>query len=112
MDEELRKPSDLAAAIEPVAETLTGIERRTAARATEYLRRGVPFALVDGQTASFRLRSDIAAAALRTPDTARSTRGSDWISLQPAALDQFALDRARAWFESAWRLAGEGVKPH
>ena len=111
MDNELGS-ADLAAELEELALTLTGVERRPAAAGTEYLRAGVPFAVVERDSASFRLRSDITAAGLRTPDTARSGRGSEWISLRPSTLDQFALDRARAWFESAWRFAGESVKPN
>jgi len=55
----------------------------------------------------FRMRPEIVEAALRTPDTVRSSRGSDWVTLQPKVVDGFTLDRALAWFESAWRLAAE-----
>ena len=55
-----------------------------------------------------RLRPAVAAAALRTPDVEPSSRGPDWVRLQPAAIDGFARDRATAWLESAVRLVAEG----
>ena len=47
----------------------------------------------------------MASAALRTPDTAASPRGSDWVAFAPAELDRHAIDRATAWLASAWRRA-------
>jgi hypothetical protein len=49
----------------------------------------------------------IAAAATRTPDTAPSPRGQEWIRFNPHELDGHALDRLRAWLELAYRRAGE-----
>jgi hypothetical protein len=74
----------------------------------EYLRGGQLFAVVsaDGSWASFQLTATVAAAALRTPETESSTRGPRWVTLRPATLDGHAIDRASAWFESAWRAAG------
>ena len=63
------------------------------------------FATQAGDLAEFRLDPRVAAAALRTPDTARSIRGSDWITFRPALLDDHAVDRAEAWFLSAHRRA-------
>jgi len=60
---------------------------------------------VDGAAADFRLDGAVAAAALRTPDTARSRRGAEWVTFRPEALDDHAMDRAEAWFGSAWRRA-------
>ena len=62
-------------------------------------------ARADGMSAEFRLDPAIAAAALRTPDTTHSGRGEDWVRFSPEALDDHALDRAEAWFGSAWRRA-------
>lgn len=59
----------------------------------------------DGASAEFRLDPAVAAAALRTPDTSPSRRGPDWIRFAPAELDDHAIDRAEAWFGSAWRRA-------
>ena len=68
---------------------------------------GRPFAAssADGLTAEFRLDPAVASAALRTPDTKPSHRGQDWLSFSPESLDEHALDRAEAWFGSAWRRA-------
>jgi hypothetical protein len=68
---------------------------------------GRPFATssVDGLTAEFRLDPPVAAAAVRTPDTERSRRGEDWVRFRPDVPDKHALDRAEAWFGSAWRRA-------
>jgi hypothetical protein len=98
---------DLAAAIEDLVASLDGIARHKADSAEEFRRGSVVFAVLDGPELIVRLRPELADAAVQTPDTARSGRGSAWISLRPATLDGFALDRARAWFESAWRFAEE-----
>ena len=59
----------------------------------------------DGSTAEFALDPAVAAAAVRTPDTAPSARGAGWVTFSPAALDEPAADRAVAWFGSAYRRA-------
>jgi hypothetical protein len=61
------------------------------------------FATVGGGRAEFRLDPLVAAAALRTPDTAPSPRGHDWVTFAPALLDDTGVDRAEAWFLSAHR---------
>jgi len=68
---------------------------------------GQPFATLDatGSTASFRLDTDLAAAARRTPDTAASSRGAEWVAFTPRNLDGHAADRASAWFAAAGRRA-------
>jgi len=76
--------------------------------ATEWRLDGVAFAACANGVAEFRLRREVAAAALRTPDVATSARGAGWVRFAPALLDEFGTDRARAWFESAWRFADEG----
>ena len=48
----------------------------------------------------------IAAAATRTPDTAPSARGREWVRFNPHELDGHALDRLRAWLGLAYRRAG------
>ena len=70
-------------------------------------RAGRAFAAVgaDGASAEFRLDGAVADAARRTPDTGSSRRGVDWVRFSPAELDDHALDRAEAWFGSAWRRA-------
>jgi hypothetical protein len=64
-----------------------------------------PFAVLKGSTAEFRLDPLVARAALRTPDTAASPRGPEWVAFSPSVLDDAAVDRAEAWFLSAARLA-------
>lgn len=61
------------------------------------------FAIRTGDGAEFRLDPLVVAAALRTPDTAPSPRGHDWVAFAPAVLDDAAIDRAEAWFLSAHR---------
>jgi hypothetical protein len=100
-----------ADAVERLAGELEGIRRREVGKTVEFDRAGVVFATREAGRLSFRLRADIVEVALRTPETARSTRGSEWVALVAAGADSFAVDRAAAWFESAWRLAGEQPAP-
>ena len=102
-----RQPT-LPGAIDELAAQLEGVRTRDTGTAIEYALDGRVFAAREGERVAFRLFPEIVDAALRTPDTARSSRGTDWVSLAPATVDGFAIDRARAWFESAWRLAGAG----
>jgi hypothetical protein len=72
----------------------------------EYSHDGKAFAHRTGEeTIDLRLGAEIADAALRTPDTHPSSRGADWISFTPQTWDSMAVDRLRAWFRVAWRLA-------
>jgi hypothetical protein len=96
-----------AEALDRLADELDGVERREVGKAVEYDRAGVVFAAQEASRLSFKLRAEIVAAALRTPSTAHSARGPEWVTLTPAMTDSFTLDRATAWFETAWRLAGE-----
>lgn len=112
MTDDDRSPNG-EAAIESPAEAmdrlvgqLEGVERRAAGKAIEYARAGVVFAAREADLLTFRLREEVVKAALQTPDTAPSPRGPEWIALAPATADEFTLDRAMAWFESAWRFAG------
>jgi hypothetical protein len=88
-----------------LAEMLGDVERRDGSNGAEYRRRDRAFAVVTPRGVEVRLNAPIAAAARRTPDVGTSTRGADWIAFRPPALDRFALDRATAWFEAAWRHA-------
>jgi hypothetical protein len=104
-----------AEAVARLAAELDGVQGRGVGKATEYARAGVVFAMVEPELLSFHLRAEIVDAALNTPNTARSARGAEWISLAPVAPDKFTVDRAAAWFESAWRLAAstsEVSRPH
>ena len=65
-----------------------------------------PFAALGADGIEIRLDTAIAAAAARTPDSAASPRGIDWIRFDPRELDGHAVDRLRAWLELAYRRAG------
>lgn len=56
---------------------------------------------VVGATAEFRLRTDVAAAAARTPEAGPSPRGPEWVAFSPTTFDRFTRDRIEAWFEFA-----------
>ena len=69
-------------------------------------RNGRAFATLGPKGVEISLDQAIAAAAARTPDTALSARGPEWILFNPGELDEHALDRLRAWLELAYRRAG------
>ena len=99
-------PSSLEEVLEAAAANLEDAAGTpTAGGGTEWSIDGRVFATSAAGRAEFRLDPMVANAALRTPDTARSSRGSDWVAFVPAALDQHAIDRATAWLTSAWRRA-------
>ncbi len=102
---------DQIAAIDRLANELEGTARRESGGVVEFVRDGIVFAARERTGLTFRLRPEIVFAALRTPDTSPSARGSEWIVLESTADDAFTLDRARAWFEAAWRFAGEVSEP-
>jgi hypothetical protein len=81
------------------------VDRRQAGDGVEFLVDGRPFAALSGATVEFRLDPVVGRAAVSTPDAAASPRGADWVAFRPRELDQFARDRATAWFLSAWRRA-------
>ena len=104
-----------AQAIERLAGELEGVGRRTSGPSVEFVRGAIVFAVQTGSKVEFRLRVEIVNAGLRTAATSRSARGDEWIGLDSAAGDVFTVDRTAAWFETAWRFAGEAAgrpKPH
>ncbi len=84
---------------------LDGAAARPDGPGTGYSLEDVLFAFVDHAGAEFRLREEVGAAALRTPDVTASRRGPGWVRFAPRRLDGHARDRALAWLESAWRRA-------
>jgi hypothetical protein len=88
-----------------MAASAAGVETRTDGPSTTWLVAGRPFALLADGGLEVRLDPVVGAAARRTPDTSASARGADWVRFAPSVLDQYAEDRARAWFASAHRLA-------
>jgi len=103
-DDALTLTEVLAEAAEPLAGVSATVET---AGGVLWDRAGRAFAAVgaDGSFAEFRLDGAVAEAVMRTPDTSPSRRGADWVRFTPAELDDHALDRAEAWFGSAWRRA-------
>ncbi|HEY3522968.1 MAG TPA: hypothetical protein VGK63_04640 [Candidatus Limnocylindrales bacterium] len=97
--------SALAELIEEHTEAAPGIERSPSEPGVSYGVRGRAFAVVAGDVLEVDLGPAVAAAAIRTPDTAPSARGPDWVRFAPPVLDRFARDRAVAWFEAAQRRA-------
>ncbi|HVA85085.1 MAG TPA: hypothetical protein VNF73_02080 [Candidatus Saccharimonadales bacterium] len=81
------------------------IERRPAGQRTEFVIGGIVFATVEGDGAAFRLRSEVAAAASRTPGVRPLPLGPGWVLFHPTRWDRFALDRSIAWWDLARRLA-------
>ncbi len=103
----MAETEDLAGRIEQVAATVEDVERHVDAAEVRYGLRGVAFAAVSAGSAAFRLRPDVAEAALATPDVRPSDRGPGWVTLAPDVFDRFALDRAASWFAAAARYAAE-----
>jgi hypothetical protein len=66
---------------------------------------GHPFAALGPFGIEIRLDPPIAAAASRTPDTAPSPRGPEWVRFNPREMDGHAADRLAAWLELAHRRA-------
>ena len=73
--------------------------------ATTWSRDGTPFAVLGPTGIEIRLDPAIAAAASRTPDTAPSPRGKEWVRFNPRDQDGHAVDRVEAWLELAYRRA-------
>jgi hypothetical protein len=69
-------------------------------------RDGRPFATLGPDGIEISLDQAIAAAAARTPDSAPSSRGRNWVRFNPHEIDAHAVDRLRAWLELAYRRAG------
>jgi acyl dehydratase len=95
----------LAEILAAAAEELDGLTVDSADLATTWSAGGHLFATLTGNRAEFHLDPLVARAALRTPDTLPSARGADWVAFAPAAIDDPAIDRAEAWFLSAYRRA-------
>jgi hypothetical protein len=83
---------------------------RSADGSMAWARGNQPFAVLsaDGMAAEFALDVPVAAAATRTPDATASSRGAGWVTFRARTLDAHAIDRARAWFESAHRRLARG----
>jgi hypothetical protein len=99
-------PDTIAAAVEDIASDLDEVDTTTTNGGFELRRGSRLFAIVNGAAVEFRLRADVADAVLRTPDTASSGRGNEWVRFEPKVIDASVEDRLAAWITSAWRAAG------
>lgn len=97
----------LPAAIAEVIVDLPETRSMSADGIVTWSRGGREFAVLGPSGIELHLDRAVAAAATRTPDTAPSQRGSDWIRFNPHELDSHALDRLRAWLELAHRRAAD-----
>ena len=87
-------------------EDLDGVSRRRDGETVLLMTaEGRMFAVLGDDLLEVGLDAPVATAALRTPDTRTSPRGTGWIAFTPAAIDRFALDRAEAWLRLAHRRA-------
>lgn len=95
---------DLAAAL---VASGASIERTTTSDAPSWATGAVTFAILGPAGVELRLDPRIAPAAVRTPDTAPSPRGPEWVRFNPRPIDPHAVDRLEAWFGLAARRASE-----
>jgi hypothetical protein len=98
---------DLAAVCAALADELDEVSVTTDGATTVYARDGAEFARVTGASLSVRLPVEIAAAALRTPDTTPDPTDRGWLTFSPTRDATDVRDRARAWFHTAWRHAND-----
>jgi hypothetical protein len=91
--------------VEAVVEDLDGVTRRRDGEAILLAVGGRVFAVLGPDLLEVALDPPVGAAALRTPDTRPSPRGTGWIAFTPRAADRFALDRAEAWVRLGHRRA-------
>lgn len=97
---------DLVGLCAGLAEELDEVTGTDARGEVTYARGGTAFARVTATSLEVRLPADIAEAAVRTPDTTAG-EGVDWVRFTPATAERHVTDRAGAWFQTAWRHAGE-----
>lgn len=106
LDDPLNVPdASLAALFERLAGELSEVASAQAPGGLEYRRGDRAFAAVADGAAEVKLHPEVAEAATRTSHTTLSGRGPGWVRFEPPSVDTFALDRAGAWFLSAWRAA-------
>jgi hypothetical protein len=98
---------DLADLCSELADELDDIAVTSEGDGVAYARGGPVFARVSSSTMQVRLPVDIAAAALRTPDTTLDPDDGGWVRFSPGADAQHVIDRATAWFQTAWRHAAD-----
>ena len=97
--------STLERLVGEVLEQLPDVSVSPGGAGRTWSRGGAEIAVVGPLGVEIRLDRQVAAAATRTPDTAPSPRGPEWIRFSPRELDTHALDRLGAWLELAHRRA-------
>ncbi|CAN5590284.1 hypothetical protein BH23CHL6_BH23CHL6_04610 [soil metagenome] len=102
--------NSLAELLADLAEQLDEVGAHTVGGATEFRRDGVTFAALEGERVDLRLNAEVAEAARRTPATSSSPRGREWVNFAPRLTEPHDLDRAEAWFLSAWRAAADSTR--
>jgi len=90
-----------------LAEELGEVTTSAAGDLTSYARARSAFARVSSDALEARLPEDIADAAVRTRDTVAIAGDTGWIRFTPTTAERDVIDRAEAWFRTAWRHAGQ-----
>jgi hypothetical protein len=98
-------PQDMTVLLRETADLADPVEVAAGPGGVTYALGGRPFAWASGPAFEVHLGPEVATAALRTPDVTPSARGTGWIHLEPAAIDDHAADRVVAWFAFARRIA-------
>jgi hypothetical protein len=110
-DDEVASDLTLRDVLEAAAEDLDDVRLGGEGASVSWAVGETVFGALDAGRAEFRLDPLVARAALRTPDTGPSTRGANWVAFAPETFDDGAVDRAEAWFLSAYRRAARGNAP-
>ena len=97
---------DLAGLCADVASELDEVSSSPDGDTLTYRRGSVTFAHVSRSTLEVRLPADIGEVALRTPDTTTAD-AAGWVRFTPSDAERHVTDRATAWFQTAWRHAGD-----
>jgi len=97
----------LASVLADEADALDDVGVLISGGSMSWIREETTFAVLQGSSVELRLDRAVAAAALKTPDTATSERGPEWVRYAPPTLEGHDLDRLTAWFRLAHRRAAE-----
>jgi hypothetical protein len=88
-----------------LAEELGDVSAAADGDVTSFERAGTTFARISSSVVEVHLPDDIAAAAIRSADTAAIPNEQGWVRFAPSADGPHVVDRAEAWFRTAWRHA-------
>jgi hypothetical protein len=102
-----RDGPDLIALVAELAGDLEEVTSSKEGGLVVYQRRAAVFARVSADALEIRLPDDIADAAERTPDSVALPGQPGWIRFTPRSSERHVIDRTTAWFQTAWRHAGE-----